>query len=91
MRYSRLVLICLIFIFICTSCSSSEQQYQFPLEIEDVEEVILNKESDWNLENTVDEENYSSFTLKNSEGVMLSISSTMYETGNKLGIVWYLP
>lgn len=86
-----IALLCIVLMVFCTACSSSEHEYQFPLQKSDIKKAIFSQKLEWEIENIEDVDSRSFFTLKNNEGAIFGISSGEYDTGKILNMTWSLP
>lgn len=91
-------LFCIILIVICTLCEIKEIGYEFLLKSEDIENLLSEKELNWRLEDTFDEEIKDSvrYVFADDTGMQFIIRSTIYDSyGYKgergIGIAWSLP
>lgn len=81
-----------ILMLLCTACSNQEQQYQFPIKTEDMENVLSEQELDWSVKEvgTVDE--YQNIiTLTNEDKIIFGIGSKVDEGRKVLNMTWFLP
>lgn len=91
-------------IMIITSCADTadEKQYQFPLTVEDIEAVLAEQGIDMYVEDssTIDETTngpslkdtiINITTLRNSDNVMLGISSQVRKNHRHMNLTWHLP
>ena len=103
---SKMASLCIIIasIMLITSCADTadEKQYQFPLTVEDIEEVLAEKGIDMYVEDssTIDESTtgpslkdtiINITTLRNSDNVMLGISSQIRNNHRYMNLTWHLP
>lgn len=92
-KQSPFIILFFIITIILTACSSTEQQqFQFPIQKEDVEKVIADKELNWFITNVeYDENSKTVFTLENNEDGTVGIGTYASENGKSISLHWVLP
>lgn len=86
------VLYTIILMLLCTACSSQEQQYQFPIETEDMEKVLAEQELDWFIKEVgAVDESQNIITLTNDDNIIFGIGSKVDEGRKVLNMTWFLP
>ncbi len=91
MTRNQIILLCIALILLCTACSSSEQQYQFPIKTEDIEKALADQKLMWSVDNVEYKDSQIVLTLRSNDGVVFGVGSNVYETGKILNITWSLP
>jgi len=103
---SKMASLCIIIasIMLITSCADTadEKQYQFPLTVEDIEAVLAEQGIDMYVEDSSTSDETTSgpsmkdiiiniTTLRNSDNVMLGISSQVRKNHRHMNLTWHLP
>ncbi|NYB74106.1 hypothetical protein HZF24_08115 [Sedimentibacter hydroxybenzoicus DSM 7310] len=103
---NKMTSLCIIIatIMLITSCSDTadEKQYQFPLTVEDIEAVLAEQGIDMYVEDssTIDETTrgpsmkdtiINITTLRNSDNVMLGVSSQIRNNHRYMNLTWHFP
>jgi len=88
----KIYLIFSMLILLITACSSSEQQYQFPISKEDMEDVLSEQDLDWFIKdfNVVDDSR-NIITLTNDDNITFGIDSQVRDNKNVLNMTCFLP
>lgn len=89
---AAIIILIVITIFRLSINRTNEQEYQFPLSSEDIEEVLVEQGIDMHIKenNTVD--SYRSIaTLRDNENITFGIDSQVRENNKVLNLSWYLP
>lgn len=92
-KRSPLIILFFVIVILLTACNSIEQQqFQFPLQKEDVEKVVEEKQYSWSITNVEYVENSKTvFTLENNEDVTVGIMTFLNENGKAINLTWVLP
>lgn len=84
------LLICII-VFILKE-QESVKEYQFPLQTEDIESVLTEKNIGWHItDKGVVDESRIIYTLKNDENITMGVDAWIKDTHKIFNMSWYLP
>lgn len=89
--FAAVIVIIIICIALGTN-SVSIEPYQFPVKTEDIENVLAENETDFNItDHNVVDNSRNIFTLKNSKNITLGIDTQVKDNYKILNMTWFLP